>query len=351
MLQVVTLLLALAQAPQEPLTIKGELKELPAQGNTGPLIFCEGTTNLPNGVSLLAQLYYGKPVPGKELFTDSAIVKAGRVAQDFPVFSKRNFPGTYTARLTYDPVLQGLEAPNYPRTTLEFVLRIGGPQDVDREGKAVRDELIGELRALLVIADEIKAKLDEMKDKPQAEREVPYKAWHERSQEIRKQVDPRKHPEYYILALDLVADSGMEDLTGILMSSARCFVLNQRENMVEGLTRLRQSCDYWIGEVGSARVLDFSKLADSVDECRAIAKKLLEHAGEPVPPARRRFLELIAGLDKSAPPTFHDLILAITTKATAFFNGVSDKSPDTKQLHEELDRLLIHFAGTLRNFK
>lgn len=360
MLAVVTLLLlaraaspaaAASQAGQEPLSIKGELKDVPPQGTSGPLVSCEGTTNLPNGVSLLAQLYYGKPVPGKELFSTSTTVKAGRIVQDFPVFSRRNFPGKYIARLTYDPVLQGLEAPDYPRTTVELVLQIGGPQDVDREGKAVRDDMIGEIRGLIAIADEIKAKLDEMQGKPQADREIPYKAWYERTSDVRKRLDPRKHPEYYILRLDLMADTAIEDLTGILMSSARCFVLGQRENMVEGLTRLRQGCEYWIGEIGNARILDVGKLADSVEECRSIAKKLIANAAEPVLPARRRFLELVAELDKSAPPDFHDLLLAVTDRATAFFTAVSDKAPEAPKLQEELDRLLARLAETLRSLK
>lgn len=357
MLQAVTLFLslsaapALAQAPGDPqdrLALAGELKDVPAQGATGPTLLCEGTTNLPNGVSLVANLYYGKPVEGRELFRGNATIKGGRFSHSFPVFSTRNFPGPYVARLVYDPVLQGLEAPNYPRTTVDLSLKIGGPQDIDREGQSVRNQLVAEIRALLAIADEMKAKVVEMKGKPQADREAAFTGWHEKSLEISARMDPRKHPEFFILNLDLVAHTAMEDLSATLISAARCFVRDQPDVMAEGLTRLRQSCEYWIGEVGRAKVQDVAKLAESVEECRSIARKLLESPDDPVLPARRRFLELIGTLDKSAPVVYHDIILTITDRAASFFTAAADKSPDAKALHAELDSLLNRFAGTLR---
>ncbi|HVR85571.1 MAG TPA: hypothetical protein VMU54_14740 [Planctomycetota bacterium] len=350
MLQVVTLFLCLA-ATQDPLVIKGELKELPAQGKDGPSFHCEGTSNLPNGADLSAYLYYGAIVVGKELFKDSAIIRGGKFSQEFPIFAHRNFPGTYTARLIYDPALQGLGVPDYPRTTVDLVLQIGGAADIDRESKAVREQLIGEIRGLLAIADQIRGKLEEMKDKAQADREALFKTWHEQMLEVRKRVDPRQHPEYYILRLDLMADSGVENLSGILTSSARCFVLNQHENTVEGLTRLRQSCEYWIGEISTPRLLDFSKMAASVEECRSIVRKVLDSPDDPVQPSRRRFLELTAVLDKSVPDDFHEVILGITARAASFFNAVSDKSPDAKKLHADLDGLLQRFASTLSDHK
>ena len=347
MLQVVTLVLALASS-QDSLTIKGDLKDVPAQGKERPILLCEGTTNLPNGVNLIAHLYYGKVHEGKELFKDSAIVKDGRFRQIFPVFARTNFPGTYIARLAYDSVLQGLNAPDYPRTAVDFVLKIGGPEDMDREGKVVRDQLIGEIRGILAITDKIKAKLDQWRDKTQDEREGPSKDWHERMLDIRKRADPRSHPEYYILRLDLMTDAMMENLSGILVSCARCFVLNQRENALEGLTRIRQTCEYWIGEVGSPGLQDFGKMADCAEECRTIARRLLENPDEPVLPVRRRFLELTALLDKSVPVDFHEVVLEIADRATAFFTAVSDKTPESKQIHAALDARLARLAASLR---
>ena len=350
MLQVVTLVLTLAAA-QDPLVIKGELKEVPAQGKDGPTFHYDGTTNLPDGVSLVAHLYYAEVVVGRELFKDSAIVKGGKFSQEFPIFARRNFPGNYIARFIYDPVLQGLGVADYPRTAVDAVLRVGGAQDFDRESKAVRDQLIGEIRGLITIADQIKGKLDELRDKPQSEREAPYKAWHDQADGIRERVDPRNHPEYFILRLDLMAENCMENLTSILTASARCFVLGQRQETIEGLTRLRQTCEYWIGEISTPRLSDFSKMIVSVEECRSIARKLLDSPDDPVLPARRRFLEVTALLDKSIPADYHEVMLGIASRAASFFNAVSDKSPDIRKLHADLDGLLERFASTLSSHK
>ncbi|MBV8879649.1 MAG: hypothetical protein JO332_06795, partial [Planctomycetaceae bacterium] len=206
MLHVVTLLLSLAAA-QEPLTIKGELKDIPAQGKDGPCLSCQGTANLPNGAVLVAYLYYDKVVSGRELFKDTPIVKNGKFSQDFAIYATRTFPGPYLARIVYDPVLQNLGGDEYPRTVVDMTLQVGTAQDVDREGKAIRDRLSGELRALMAMADQMKAKLDEYREKPQADREALQKTWHQESIEIRSRVAPRKNPEYFILRLDLLADS------------------------------------------------------------------------------------------------------------------------------------------------
>ena len=350
MLQVATLLL-LALAGQETLTLQGELKDVPPQGKDGPALLCEGTTNLPNNSALVAHLYYGKPVGGREIFKDTAIVKGGKFSQYFPVFERRNFPGLYSVRLIYDPQLQNLGAPDFPHTAVEYTLQIGTAADVDAEGKAVRGQLIAEIRALIAIADQMKSKHEGLREKPQAEREAPAKAWQQELLEIRKRASPRSHPEYFILNLDFIADSGFEDLGSILSSCARCFVLNQHEKMTEGLTRLRQTGEYWIGEIANPRLSDLGQMASHIEECRKILRKLLDNPDEPLKPARTRYLEITALLDKSVPPDFHEVILGATSRGAAFFAAVADKSPDLKQIHADLDGLLERFAGTLRNSK
>lgn len=351
MLQAATLLLALALSSQDRLTITGELKDVPAQGKESPYFQIEGSANLGNGAVLLAYLYYGKPVAGREISKDTPIVKNGKFNQEFPVFSRSTFPGTWTARITFDPNLQNLGGDEHPITVVDFKLQIGTAEDVDREGKAVRERMIGEIQALIKIADEMKAKLPEMKDKTQAEREVPVKAWHEQGLEIRKRVSARNNPEYYLLRLDLLAETGFEELLNILNSCARCFALNQAPAMAEGLTRLRQSCDYYIGEVRYPKLTDPRQVVVLVEEARALARKVLENPDQPVLPARRRFLEIAGILQKSIPGDYHEVVLGATSRAAAFFNAASDKSPDLKALHADLDGLLERFIGTIRGPK
>lgn len=349
MLHVVTLLLALAA--QDSLTIKGSLKEVPAEGKEGPALLCEGTANLPNGSVLTATLYYDKFAEGKELFRDFATVKDGAFVQDYPVFAKKNFPGNYVARFIYDPELQNLGGANFPRSFVDISLRIGGPEDVARESKAVREQLAGEIRAMTAIGQEVKLKLDELKDKPASAWDALISAWRDDAIRIQKRADPRKTREYVVLRLSFIADNGLEDLTSTLLSAAHCGAAGQRGLCLEGLTRLNQTAEKWISDISSPRLTDFAQMAALVDEGRALLRKVAETPDKPVLPSRRKFLEMTELLDKSVPETFHDVILGISDRASTFFAAASDKSPDLKTAHQDLDGLLRRFADTLRNLK
>src|SRR5262249_51326997 len=157
--------------------------------------------------------------------------------------------GTYIARFIYDPALQGLGAADYPRTTVEFSLQIGTPEDLERESKAVRNQLAEEIRAFIAMADEVKAKMDEFRDKPPAAWDPSLKAWRDRSIELQKRADPRKVPEYTLLRLDVIADTGFENMADIFLSAARIASRGQRETALEGLTRLRQTAEFWLGDI------------------------------------------------------------------------------------------------------
>lgn len=356
MLQVASLLLlALAAGPaegkQDTLALTAELKDVPAQGKDGPRFQLEGTTNLGNGAVLVAYLYYEKIDTGREIYKDTPLVKNGKFSQDFPVFRTRTFPGTYFARVIYEPNLQNLGGADFPRGVFDFKLQIGDGKDVDREGKGVRDLLVAEIRALLAVADEMKAKFDEMKSKTPADRDEQLRVWRERASQIRERANPRKNPELYLLRLDVIADAGFEDQINLLMACGRAFVLQQRESMNEGFTRLKQACDVYIGDIAYPRLTDFTQMAGSVDECRALLRKLIDNPDQPVLPVRRRFIELTALLDKSVPVDYREVILGAISRGAALFNAVSDKTPDARQLHADLDGLLERFAATLRGNK
>ncbi|HZE99175.1 MAG TPA: hypothetical protein VE981_19380 [Planctomycetota bacterium] len=350
MLQAVTLLLVLQAAP-DSLTIKADLKDVPAEGKNPPVILCEGTANLPHGSILAAYLYYGEIIEGKEIFRDFSTLKAGKFTQDFPVYTRRNFPGAYIARFIYDPALQGLGAADFPRTTVDFKLQIGGPQELAAETKAVRDQLVGEIRSYIDLADQVKAKLEELKGKPAVDWEAPLKAWRDKSVEIQKRADPHRVPEYMILKLDLIADTGFENLEGILLSAARCAAGGKREIALEGLTRLRQTGEAWIGDIGAPRITEFEQMARHVDGMRTLVRKLADDPEEPVLPVRRKFLELTGVLDRSVPGDFHDAVLEIGSRGAAFFIAAADKTAEAPRIHKELDELLDRLARTLRTLK
>jgi hypothetical protein len=349
MLYVVTLLLALAA--QDPLTIKGSLKEVPAEGKAGPALLCEGTANLPNGSVLSAYLYYEKAVEGRELHRDFAIVKAGAFTQEYAIYAKKNFPGKYIARYVYDPDLQNLGASEFPRTTVDFLLQVGSPEDVDRESKAFRAQLAGEIRAMMALGQEVKLKLDELKDKPASAWDALLAGWRDESTRIQKRVDPRKRREYFILRLASIADNGFEELAATLLSAARCGAAGQPGLCHEGLTRLNQTAEKWISDISSPRLTDFAQMAALVDECRALLRKVAESPDQPLLPSRRKFLEMTELLDKSVPGDFHEGVLGISDRASTFFGAAADKSPDLQKAHQDLDGFLQRFANTLRNLK
>jgi hypothetical protein len=349
MLHVVTLLLALAA--QDSLSIKGDLKELPPEGKAGPALLFEGTANLPNGSVLAVYLYYGKVVEGKELFRNFATVTAGAFTQEYPVFAKRNFPGKYIARFIFDPELQNLGGAAFPRTTVDFPLQVGGPDDVARESKAVREQLAGELRAMVALGQQVKGKLDELQDKPASAWDPLISAWRDESNRIQKRADPRKTQEYMILKLDTIADNGLEDLTGMLLGSARCAAGGQRGTCLQGLTRLNQTAEKWISDIASPRLTDFAQMAALLEDGRALLRKVAESPDQPVLPSRRKFLEMTELLDKSVPEAFHEAVLGISDRASTFFNAAADKSPDLKTAYQDLDGLLLRFAETLRKLK
>ncbi|HUR38959.1 MAG TPA: hypothetical protein VM222_05675 [Planctomycetota bacterium] len=349
MLQVVTLLLALAA--QDPLTIKGSLKEVPAEGKAGPVLLCEGTANLPNGAVLSAYLYYERVIEGSELHRDFAIVKAGAFTQEYPVYAKKNFPGKYIARFTYDPDLQNRGATGFPLTTADVLLQIGGPEDVDRESKAIREQLAGEVRAMVALGQEIKLKLDELKDKPASAWDPLIASWRDEANRIQSRADPHKTREYSILRLNAICDGGFEDLRGILLSSARCAAGGQRGNCLEGITRLNQSAEKWISDLTSPRLTDVGRMVVLIEDARALLRKVAENPDQPVLPSRRKFLEMTDLLDRSVPGIFHEVVLGISDRASTFFGAAADKSPDLQKAHQDLDALLLRFAHTLRDSK
>jgi len=208
-----------AQAPE----IKGELRDVPPQGNASPSFLCEGTTNLPDGALLNAYLYYDRVNEGREIAKDTTTVKGGKFTQDFTPFpkSKKNLAGRYVARFRFSLAFQGQAFPGLADTKVDIVLQHGTPQDVERETKEIRDRLAGEIRAYAAMGDEVKTKITELKDKPADAWQAPYKSWVEKSADIQKRNYPLKVPEYRVLNLDQIADGGLENLGGILISASK----------------------------------------------------------------------------------------------------------------------------------
>ena len=72
---------------------------------------------------------------------------------------------------------------------------------------------------------------------------------------------------------------------------------------------------------------------------------------QPVLQARRKFLEMNALLQKSLPENLQPLVLEIGKAGAALFSALSDKEPNVKELHAELEKVIERIAAPLRPLK
>jgi hypothetical protein len=333
--------------------IKGELRDVPPVAKATPSLFCEGTTTLPDGALLNVYLYYDRVNEGRELAKDTATVKGGKFLQEFVPFatSKKNLAGKYVARFRYSPDFQDRAIPEFSDAKVDIVLQLGTPQEVQLETKAVRDQLVAELRAFAALGDEVKAKILELKDKPADAWKPSLKAWHERSMEIQRRAYPLKVPEYRVLDLDQIADGGLEQLGGTLISAAKHASIGEAEVGREGLTRLRQTIDYLIDEIASPKLIEPAQILALIESARQLLRDALGRPNDPVLPARRKFVEMNALLQKSLPEEVQAMVLEISAGSVRFFNALSDKQADAKELQKELDASFEKLIATLRRAK
>jgi hypothetical protein len=337
-----------APAPE----IKGELREVPPQGNAAPSFVCTGTTALPEGALLNAYLYYDRVDEGRELAKDTTTVKGGKFSQDFSPFakSKKNLAGRYVARFRFSPEFQN-QRMDFAAAKVDIVLQHGTTQEVERETKEIREQLAGEIRAYAAMCDEVKAKIQELKGKPADAWQALLKGWSEKSTEIQRRAYPGRIPEYRVLNLDQIADAGLENLGNILLSAAKHASVGEAETAREGLTRLRQTTDYLIDEIASPRLVEPAQILALIESARKLLKDALGRPDDPVLPTRRKFVEMNALLQKSLPEDVQSTVLEIGTRAVSFFNALADKQPDVKELHKELEETFERLLAALRRPK
>jgi len=351
MLHVALLLLSISAAQDAP-TLKGGLKDIPAKGAEKPYILLEGTTNLPDGAVLNTLLYYGgRAVEGKEIFRHFATVKGGKFTQDFTLYPKKNLPGKYIARIVFNPGLQGLAVGELPEARVDIPFQLGTQEDFDRESKAVRDQLIGEIRFLTGLGEQVKVKIKELQGKPAADWDPLITQWRAQVIELQRRTLPREVPEYKVLGLDTVADPGMENLCSIFLSAAFNASKGRGDSAHEGFTRLNQTAVYWISEIGVQKLTEPAQIQALIENARKVLREALENTNKPVLLTRRKFTEMNALLDKSVPADFHVAVLDIESRAVNFLNALADKQDNAKDLHAEVDRALDRFASALRSIK
>ena len=346
MLHLAFLFLAQAAAGETPV-VKAEVKDVAAKGEGKPSILCEGTTNLPNGVRLEAYLFYDRADEGPVMAREQVSVRDGKFSHELQPYRKKNFPGKYHLRLVYNSALQAQNF-NFADGVFNFPFRFGNEADFEREAKIYRAQLAGELQAMVALGDELKTQIEKLEGKPAAQWDPLLKEWNEKGHEIMKRADPNKNREYYALNIDHPATTGLENLSGILNSAARYAAAGRGKEALEGVTVLRQTATYLIGEMNAPKLTTAGQVVDLIDAAKKLIQEAMGKPDQPVLPARRKFVEMNALLQKSMPEDLQGAVLEIGSRASAFFNALADKEPNVKELHAELEKSLEKIASPLR---
>lgn len=347
MLHVAFLFLAQAAAGEAPV-LKTQVKDVAAEGDGRPSILCEGTTNLPSGARIELYLFYGRLDDGPVIARQSFTVQDGKFSHAIQVYKKKNFPGKYSLRLVYNPELQDQRFVGFKMGVFELPFRFGTEADFEREAKIFRSQLAAELQSMVDLGEELKTQIDKLQGKPASEWAPLQKKWMEQSHEIMKRADPHANQEYNALTIDHPASTGLENLSGILNSAARYAAAGRGKEALEGVTVLRQTAQYLIGEMNAPKLTSAGQVLDVVDAAKKLIREVLSKPDQPVLPARRKFLEMNQLLQKSLPEEVQPVILEIGNAAAAFFNAAADKEPNVKELHAELEKALEKIAAPLR---
>jgi hypothetical protein len=349
MLHVAFLLLLQAAAPEAPV-LKGTLKDIPKEGKADPAVQIDVATNLPDGALVDVALYYGPVDEGKEIAKFVGTAKGGKFSTDLLPFpgSKKNLAGKYVARLRFNPALQNIAIPGFADHKSDHPLQIGNDADFQAESKAFRAQLAGEVQALMAIGEQVKTAMDAKKFKTPEEWKPQLREWGGKAVEIQVRASPLKVREYKVLGLDSIADAGLEHLINILNSAARHAAAGLANDAVEGLTRYRQTCEYWLGEITSPRLNTPAQLVHMIEAARGVIRDAISQSDPSVLFLRKQFVGMNATLQKSLPEELQPQVLEIGTRGAAFFNALADKEPNVKELGAELDKALEKLAVPIR---
>ncbi len=327
--------------------IEVTIKDVPAADGRPPRFAVEGKADVPNGSELYLYLYFSILDPGTQLDVARVTVRNGLFAHDFQLFKTKNLAGPWILQTVYDPNVQAAGAAGTEPHKVVTPLRIGTELDAQQDRKFFSEQLAGELRAVAALGEELQAKSASTPRPNAAAWDPLIKEWRKRATEIQKRALPQHNPEYRVLGIALIADSGLEDLIHTFHAAATCAKQGQHGNVVTGVERLHNSVQQRVGELAAPRLNEPHLIAALIRTLQDLLRETLDKEAEQVRPRRRLFIERMQILDISLPPDRHDLVQGIQTRGAAFFNAVADQKPEAKALLEDVDKALQGLAGTL----
>jgi len=327
------------------------VKEVPAEGKTGPFFRCEGEADLPDGSRVDVYYYFGAIVYGQEIDRGAVLVKDRKFSRDSTLYPKRTLPGVYGVRALFNPGLQPREEfQTLPRCHTDQVLKIGTDAEIEREQNSVRKRMAEYVEAIRALGDEIAAKQKEAAgklDKQGWTRLVD--GWRERCLAVEGRA--HKDRDFLFLGLMPVADMGLEQMRNILIGVAHCAAAGQALEMKEGLTRLDLSARKFT-EMIAVRPDDPKKLRlELAGEARKMLREAAGLEGPALSAAQRKFLEAVFRLNPHVPEAHRESVLAIASSARGVFEAIGEKKDNAQELREKLDGQLEALLRALEEGK
>ena len=98
----------------------------------------------------------------------------------------------------------------------------------------------------------------------------------------------------------------------------------------------------------SPRLRTPGQILELLEAARKLVQEAVSRPDQPVLPTRRKFLEMNALLQKSLPEELQSHALEIGKAGASLFTAMSDKEPNVKDLHAELEKSIERIAAPLR---
>ncbi|HLF92427.1 MAG TPA: hypothetical protein VJB14_03130 [Planctomycetota bacterium] len=339
-------------APQDKKsTVQATASEIAAdeKEKKPPGFLCEGTAEVPDGYRIDIYTYFGKPEKAAHIKQAALLVKGGKFSAEFSVFTKKNLAGKYILRVTLDPNLQPARFQNIPGQEVDVVLNVGNEADAAADRKAFGEGLIGDMKALVALAEESRQKHLEGKGKLDAATwNSLMKDWTRRAGQINKRV--LETAEYRVLGFSGIMDTGFEHLTGIVMDLCRCASRGEEKDMREGRERLDVMVSGFEDKLRGTPPDPKKVRVELVNSARGFLQDTVYASGDRAPLGRKRYIQTLFELNKIAPPETRPVILELSASAGEIFD-LLDAKKDARPLLEKLDARLGELEKALQNAK
>lgn len=326
-----------------------------------PSLVCEGKTSLPDRARVDLRLYFNEPDLKIEMGRDAVYVREGKFRAVFSIYTPpRNLAGLHCVQAVFDPYLQKAGLEGKGRLEAEARLRIGSPEDEERERRSWGQKLTEEIQAIAAFAEE-DAEARYQRDKAAGKHDP--EEWNrflreaeERTLEIFRRAI--RVPEYKALRFGTACDEGLEELRELTLHYIRsCARVLNNPGHPHGAAVLREA--RLLMKRNKQRLLwnvspprgDGPLLTRLGEEALKILQGAMEADEAGRARARTRFQEALIALDHGAPGTFHEFIIGLAAEAVPFFQALGSDREKAKTLLEGLERQFQELLEDFRRLK